>query len=158
MEFSEKERAIFVQRCAGIRNRLELVEMLPEAYRLFPGKNLHIWKRFRQLQAMSDAELMAETEADDVILGDCLNGLYHMSEEEYLAMPSFEERMQVIFERRCERIANRLAEVVEHTELARLTPGEDLYVWKRLEYLSTLSEQDLRDAIEADDVLLFASF
>ena len=57
----------------------------------------------------------------------------------------------------CERVCDRIRERVEltkqHPATAMLVPGEDLYIWKRLDQLAAMSRDELLDEVKAEYIL-----
>ena len=65
------------------------------------------------------------------------------------------EKERASIEARYENVRARLA-VLRHVSPAErlgLVPGEDLHIWKRLETLLAMTEEELMNEVEADTVI-----
>jgi len=58
------------------------------------------------------------------------------------------------FERWYELIEDRLALLKNYPAGVKLVPGEDLFIWKRLEQMQAMTKEELMEEIIADYVLL----
>ena len=159
MEFSNEERERFELIYKEMRELVGDIMYEPNsrlfAYNLqkFPHVEPHTRKRLSQLHAMSRAEFMAEVEADYVLWGDfgSVAGDYISDVDIYAVMG--EERLRLQVDEHLKHIRTRQA-ILQHTPDVRgLVPGKDLYIWERLEATVAMTDEELRNDIEADTVL-----
>jgi hypothetical protein len=69
--FTEKEKAIIEFSYNVIRDTANRIKKNPKRAGLVEGEDPHIWARLKQLTEMPKEELIAELEADYVLLNGC---------------------------------------------------------------------------------------
>ena len=163
MDFTAEQRATFEKRCDRIRFLMEKIRdnlenmHFPEYMRPIRGEKPYIWKRHKQLLAMSREELLHEIEADEVVLGDYETTYRSMIENDWL-IESKEERYQAGWKHECDQIRARLDAIRLNPELLSHVSREDTHIWKRLDYWNSLTEEEMLEAVEADRKLLCYCF
>ena len=138
---SQWRSVYFEEEVVRYQNRLKEVQADPVRFKLIPGENLHIWKRFNQLIGMSPEELRKEIEADHAIFHRMFD---NMTDAQWADLDI-----------RYGRIETTLQAIGKDPSLIHLVPGEDLHIWARLKEHVEMPLEILMQEFEADHVLLF---
>jgi len=140
MFFSDADRDFFDKSYDRMRMRIEEVSADPAKFGLVHGERPYIWKRFNQLKEMTREQWIAESEADCAILRTCYRW---MTKDDLTSI-----------DKQCENIRMWLHAVKDNPGLVSLVEGEDQYIWDNLVTLCAMSQEELMQVIEADNVLL----
>jgi len=170
MKFTKEERAKIDETCEiqwrrveSHRAKLNLLRDYSEgashpSFAEVTDKRPHIQKRLAQLVAMTRDEFMAETEADHVILGDCLKVPEALADawfnRYYGQEAEAETYRRVRLQYEFDKIRERLTAIRNDPAMLTHVPHEDTYIWDRLNVWLTMSDDELRGVIEADRLLL----
>ena len=161
------------EECNYLDRRYEQIRSRIEINMLIPPELPHIINRLKTIAAMSYDELMGEIEADYVIFKNCPNtkltceqdttdivGAFKelgfeaekkLSPEEWDRVSEIQNRYRL--GRTCDNVRSWLVIALREPNKIPLQHNEDLYIWERLEALSSLSREALTDLLEADHYL-----